>query len=443
MARDHDNASEEIAARMREQIGERTARLSLIAAMLSLIFPVYFFLQDTFFVHDPLGAALWHVPPTVIGVFMLALHLSWFRRFAAALRAAYFLFLMSLMAMVCGLAAAHAGTPHFDSLISGMPIIIFIVFMGSTGGSGYILPVYCVPFSALCAYLAAAGHASVDTMLSLSSPAAFIAVASVLAEFQHRLRVRELKSRISLERANAAMRRDLELARIVQDHLNPSRIPEIPGAELALAHMPLSEIGGDLYDFFRPAERNLFGVFIADVTGHGISAALLTGMVKAMTNMADAEKLSPAGMLGFLNERILGLKKGDYLSAIYALYDSDSSSLRFARAGHPYPLLIRGDKITELRSRGALLGISSDQVFEERELPLLPDDRLILYTDGLPEALDPNGAQFADRMENELRGLRALPIGELVPALKERLLCFTGTRSIVDDVCIVGLQVRR
>jgi sigma-B regulation protein RsbU (phosphoserine phosphatase) len=443
MGRDRNGASGEIAERVREETAERTARLSLIAAVLSLIFPVYFFFQDIFFVHDPLGAALWRIPPAVIGALMLALHLSWFRRFATALRVAYYLFLISLMAMMCGLAAAHAGYSYFGSIISGMLIIIFIVFMGSPGGAGYILPVYLMPFSALCAYLAAAGHASIDTMLSLSSPAAFIAVASVLAEFQHRLRIRELRSRISLERANAAMRRDLELARIVQEHLNPSRIPEIPGADLALVHMPLSEIGGDIYDFFRPSERNLFGIFIADVTGHGIPAALLTGMVKAMTSMAETEKLSPAGMLRFLNDRILDLKKGDFLSAVYALYDSDASSLRFARAGHPYPLLIRGEKITELRSRGALLGISRDQVFEERELPLLPDDRLILYTDGLLEALGPGQAQFGDSMEEELHRLRALPIGELVPALKERLLRFTGTRSIVDDVCIVGLQVRR
>lgn len=443
MARDCHGASGEIAERMREQAAERTARLSLIAAVLSLVLPVYFFFQDIFLVRDPLGAALWRVPPTVIGALMLALHLSWFRRFSVALRAAYFLFLMSLMAMMCGLAAAHAGRSGFELAITGMHVIIFIIFIGSPGGAEYVLPIYLVPFTVLIVYLMTAGHASRKILLSLSSPATFIAVASVLAEFQHRLRMRELRSRVSLELANAAMRRDLELARIVQDNLHTSRIPEIPGAELALAHMPLSEIGGDLYDFFRQAERNLFGIFIADVTGHGIPAALLAGTVKAMINMAEAERLSPSGLLSFLNEKILDLNKGDYLSAIYALYDSDSSSLRFARAGHPYPLLIRGEKITELRSRGALLGISRDQVFEERELPLLPDDRLILYTDGLPEALSPGGAQFGDYMEDELHRLRDLPIGELVPALKERLLGFTGARSIVDDVCIVGLQVRR
>lgn len=443
MARDHYGASGEIAARMREQIGERTARLSLIAAALSLIFPVYFFFQDIFFIRDPLGAALWRLPPAVIGALMLALHLGWFRRFTAALRIAYYLFLMSLMAMMCGLAAAHAGRSGFDLTITGMHLIVFIIFIGSAGGAGYVLPVYLAPFTFLLVYLMTAGRASREILLSLSSPATFIAVASVLAEFQHRLRMRELRSRVSLELANAAMRRDLELARIVHDKLNPSRIPEIPGAELGLAYMPVSEIGGDLYDFFRPAERNLFGIFIADVTGHGIPAALLTSMVKAMINMADAEKLSPARMLGFLNEKILDLKKGDYLSAIYTLYDSDSSSLRLARAGHPFPLLIRDGKITELQSRGALLGISTDQRFEEKELPLLPDDRLIFHTDGLLEAVDSDGVQFADRIDGELRDLQRLPINELVPALRERLLRFIGKESLVDDVCIVGLQVRR
>jgi serine phosphatase RsbU (regulator of sigma subunit) len=451
-----DRAPEDIPGQYQASIRERTLRFSKLAGFLAIILPPVFLLQDMHVIWYPVNTVPWRIPPIIMGVFLLIFSLTPLKRYTRVLSGIYYLFLLSLMTMMCGLAVLYMRYAIFSSIIIGMIIVIFVIFFGSMGGFRYLIPIYAVPFFGSVAYMAVMENPGKNHFIVLSNPFVLIILTCVFAEIQERLRFSRFKALRSIEVANrelleknrvivqnnSRMQEQMKLARIIQHSLIPQAVPRVRDLEIHAVYMPLLEIGGDLYDFIHFKEPNLFGIFIADVTGHGVPAALVTSMVKTLSNMSGKDKLAPSDFLRFLNEKIIDMGSLEFISAFYAIYDSKTRTLRYARAGHCLPYLIRKGEVAELGARGALLGVDRYQLFQEKEIPLMTGDKVFFFTDGLIEAENSAGIQFADTLVRDLREHGELPIRDLVTLVYDHLLAFIGGKSFEDDVCIVGIEVR-
>ncbi|OHD63349.1 MAG: hypothetical protein A2176_00125 [Spirochaetes bacterium RBG_13_51_14] len=445
-----------MACSYKEYIRERTLRYGRTAGWLSLVFPVLFLTMDRLLLWYPVNTIPWRLIPTVVGALLLLFSLTPLKKYARVISALYYLFLMSLMAMVCALSALFMKFHIFGNVITGMVIIIFVIHFGSMGGWRYLVPIYALPVTACLVYLVLWENPSKNHILTLSNPLALIILSCIFAEMQERIRHREFSAgktaessiaqlkekNIQIEKNNNLMQEQLELARIIQRNLIPKTVPHMKDLDIHAVYMPMYEIGGDLYDFIHFKEPHLLGVFIADVTGHGVPAALITSMVKTLANMSGREKLTPSSFLSFLNEKIIDMGSLEFISAFYALYDSSSLTLRYGRAGHCTPYLIRGREISELTAKGVLLGVSRGGTFQEREIQLQRNDKIIFYTDGLTEAENMSGIQFSEPLVKDLRDYSGLPISDLVSRVYTHLLDFMGGKKFEDDVCIVGIEVR-
>lgn len=238
------------------------------------------------------------------------------------------------------------------------------------------------------------------------------------------------------------MKTDLELARQIQARLLPGSAPAYRGVRFSMLYKPMEELGGDFYDFIKFQERSIAGIFISDVSGHGLPAALITTMLKALNNTSGNLKFSPAAFLNYLNTHLVGQIGENFLTAIYAVYDTGTRVLKYSRAGHPYPLLIRNGAVTELRSGGGAIGIDSYMKYEEASIQLETGDKVLFYTDGLTEETDRSGRMFMDTyFEKVLPAVCGMRIDDVITISYRRLTEFSGSEKFEDDICILGLEV--
>ncbi len=193
----------------------------------------------------------------------------------------------------------------------------------------------------------------------------------------------------------AEIHKELELARRMQLSILPGAFPNSTIFHVAAKYVPMAAVADDFYDFLLAGERQL-GLFIADVSGHGIPAALIASMVKMAATSQRANAAHPARSLTGMNEALCGNTQGQYVTAAYVHLNAETKEMRYAAAGHPAMLLLRGGRVTEIHENGLLLSASTQSVYSEKTLPLEPGDRLLLYTDGLIEARNAQGMMFGE-----------------------------------------------
>jgi|HubBroStandDraft_3_1064219.scaffolds.fasta_scaffold53296_1 hypothetical protein len=192
-----------------------------------------------------------------------------------------------------------------------------------------------------------------------------------------------------------AINKELEIARQIQSSILPREVPSIAGIEIAARYLPMSAVAGDFYDFLAP-EKNQLGILIADVTGHGVPAAIIASMLKVAYAGQAEHAADPARVLAGLNQALCGKFEDHFVTAAYIFIDLDRHVLRYAGAGHP-PLLYSNRSKSDARSieqNGLFLGMFPEAVYESVELPLQLGDRYVLYTDGLPESKSAAGEEF-------------------------------------------------
>lgn len=239
-----------------------------------------------------------------------------------------------------------------------------------------------------------------------------------------------------------SMKNELELARQVQSRLLPDICPYLPGMRISSLYKPMEELGGDFYDFIMFQEKMVVGLFISDVSGHGMPAALITSMLKTLNRTAGNLRLSTSGLLDYINVHLTGLIGNNFLTAVYAIYDSESRIFRFSRAGHPYPVLIRNGEIKHLKSGGTIIGLDPLIKYNEISLLLEKGDKIFLYTDGLTEETDDSDMFFEDLLFSEvLPSLSQVTIEDIISASYSRLIEFHGSDKFQDDICILGFEV--
>jgi sigma-B regulation protein RsbU (phosphoserine phosphatase) len=244
------------------------------------------------------------------------------------------------------------------------------------------------------------------------------------------------------ERRLVALTSELDTARQIQTSILPQAMPEVAGLEVAARCIPMTAVGGDFFDFLILDGRRL-GILVADVSGHGVPAALIASMVKiALASQAD-QAADPAAVLVGMNRILRGKMKRSFVTAAYVFLDAEGRTLRYASAGHP-PLLLRrtGEGgVEEIRQEAPPLGVLPRAAYRNTELELAPGDRVFLYTDGVTEARNGAEEDFGDERLREL----AATAGDLAPAafadeLLRRLEAWRGKgrdEGFDDDVTAV------
>ncbi len=212
--------------------------------------------------------------------------------------------------------------------------------------------------------------------------------------------------RNQLTDALASLNRELETVGAIQRSLLPDALPAIAGFELAAHYRTSARAGGDYYDFF-PLDDGGWGLFIADVAGHGTPAAVLMAITHAIAHAQPRAHTPPGVLLDYLNRRLTRAYThgGAFVTAFYAVLDPPTRTLIYARAGHNPPRLVRNRRVLSLDGHGGLpLGILEEHSYEQSSVELQPGDLLLLYTDGITEAAAP----LKTGEERELFGVERL-----------------------------------
>ncbi|MGP0020658.1 MAG: PP2C family protein-serine/threonine phosphatase [Candidatus Sulfotelmatobacter sp.] len=217
------------------------------------------------------------------------------------------------------------------------------------------------------------------------------------------------------ERRLLAIETELETARQIQSSILPASVPEFANLRIATSYCPMTAVAGDFYHFIRTDDDHL-GILVADVSGHGVPAALISSMLKVAMQSVFGFADDPARLLGGLNRILSSEASGQIMSAAYLWIDTRKHSARYSAAGHPPLLCWRSEsgQIERIESNGLLFGISPDADYPVRTVSMEPSDRFLLYTDGVTETENPAGEAFGDRrLEQVVRAHPLQPAAEL------------------------------
>jgi len=239
---------------------------------------------------------------------------------------------------------------------------------------------------------------------------------------------------------------EFDEARRVQNFILPSLLPDTNKIRFSSVFEPKDQIGGDFYDIIE-INKGVYGILIADVTGHGIQAALLTFMTSfAFKNLA-LQTTSTAKVVTDTNEKLYNkMPRGSFITMFYAVYDSNDQMLTYTQAGHPEGFVLRpGSKeVISLTSESPLVGaISSESVYyRESKFQLEIGDKFLLYTDAILEIWDSDGVMMnKEHFISFLMKNSHLPIQELLESIKMFGLIYSGNETFNDDFTMVGFEV--
>lgn len=203
------------------------------------------------------------------------------------------------------------------------------------------------------------------------------------------------EAREQLARQLLDLNNELEMARDIQLSILPHEIPKIRGLEIAARYIPMSLVAGDFYDFIIVDEKRV-GILVADVSGHGLPAALIASMLKVALAAQSPHARDPARVLSGLNQSLCGIFKHHFVTAAYVFVDMEKNCIKYAGAGHP-PLLLwhkSTKRTSSVLENGLLLGFLPGAPYSVAELRVEPGDKAVLYTDGILETRSPSKEEF-------------------------------------------------
>ncbi len=236
--------------------------------------------------------------------------------------------------------------------------------------------------------------------------------------------------------------REIAEAKAIQEKLLPREIPQMPGYEIASAWQSARLVGGDYFDIL-PLDGQTLGMCIADVAGKGIPAALLMSNLQAAVRGLSSPSLAPNLLCGRLNSIVHRNTDSDrFITFFYAHLEGPTRRLAYVNAGHNAPFVVRADGSHErLREGGAVLGVFASANYEMGAAQLSSGDRVILFTDGVTEACDPQGEEFGEaRLLRLLEDHRGLSAHALQEAIMAAVSAFTGGHR-TDDATLLVLAV--
>ena len=240
---------------------------------------------------------------------------------------------------------------------------------------------------------------------------------------------------------------DLEIARDIQRILLPSEAPVIPGFEISGINIPARHVSGDYFDYLT-VDNDKLGVAIADVSGKGVPASIIMAICRSVLRSQAAGNPSPADVLQKVNRQLYpDIKEDMFISMAYLILDHVQGTVMLSRAGHDAPILFDNatGTATPVKPPGMVLGIDSGSVFDritgDFALTLNRGDCLLLYTDGVTEALDGNGDEFGpDRMIESVRASAPEGAPAVITRLIDELRSFVGAQPQNDDITLIAIR---
>jgi phosphoserine phosphatase RsbU/P len=235
-----------------------------------------------------------------------------------------------------------------------------------------------------------------------------------------------VRTHLMLREAHAVIARqlveintELEMARQIQLSILPSSTPKITGLDIVARYIPMTSVAGDFYDFIVVDERHV-GILIADVSGHGLPAALIASMLQVALTAQARHVSEPGKVLAGLNQALCGKFQHNFVTAAYVYVDLEKNIMKYGGAGHPPLLLWRKStgSASQLLENGLVMGQFEEATYDSLEVPVEDGDRFVLYTDGILETSNPaqeefGTGRFMQFMETENR----LPAGPFADAL--------------------------
>jgi len=246
------------------------------------------------------------------------------------------------------------------------------------------------------------------------------------------------------ERRLLSIETELETARQIQSSILPASVPELANLRIAASYYPMTAVAGDFYQFVQ-SDKSHLGILVADVSGHGIPAALISSMIKVAMQSVATHSDDPAQVLAGLNRILCSEAHGHFASAAYVWIDVENRNALYSAAGHPPLLCWRNSKgeIQRIESNGLLFGVEPDAAYPVCSVAVEAADRFLLYTDGVTETENAAGEAFGDRqLERVVRDHRLQPASELSSQLLSQLQRWRpATVSQQDDVTLIVVDI--
>ena len=258
---------------------------------------------------------------------------------------------------------------------------------------------------------------------------------------------------------NKKMRRDLEVAARVQQSLLPSTLPPTERAQFTWAYRPCDELAGDILNVVQINDRHV-GLYVVDVSGHGVPAALLAvSVARNLVPHSDRSSLvvepdadgqghvvvGPAEVASRLNALYqMDERNRQYFTLLYGLLETREGLFRYASAGHPGPVRVRPSEPPRMYTQRAIpIGMMDFSTYEEAAIDLRTGDRLYLYSDGVTEETNPDDEPFGDdRLLHALDESRGLTLDESVQSLVDSVLSWSGATHLSDDLSVLAVEVQ-
>jgi serine phosphatase RsbU (regulator of sigma subunit) len=245
----------------------------------------------------------------------------------------------------------------------------------------------------------------------------------------------------ALQERNSEIESDLSYARQIQLGIIPEKAPDFKGYQIYTSYKSLDKLGGDLFDFL-DIDENLMGILLCDVSGHGVPAAFITTMIKLGTPYNRVIRRNPGVFLEALRENVMPHMHGMFFTGVYCVINNKNHTLSFSTAGHLPILLVREGKITEFKPYGTIIGFDPESTFVTEKCELLKGDRVIIFTDGIIEAMKSDVKEYDDfygkkRLYEYIEKNYKLDRENFTHSLYEDIFSFSKRDSFSDDVALI------
>ncbi len=241
-----------------------------------------------------------------------------------------------------------------------------------------------------------------------------------------------------MEVRNKIIEEDLLIARKIQRDLLPTKNPIIPNLKFYSLYEPMDKVGGDFFDFIQIDDEHL-GIFISDVSGHGVPAAFITSMVKALITTIS-NPANCANFVDYINKKLITQIDEHFLTAFYSVINFKNLEFNYTCAGHPPTILIRNKELIKLgEGQNMMLGVFDGIGYKDEKIKLKNGDKIIFYTDGIIEAFDKNQIAFKDKFYKILDNNDQKSVKEIINIIYKELKQHEAETQ--DDICVIGLEI--
>ncbi|MBN2008660.1 SpoIIE family protein phosphatase [candidate division KSB1 bacterium] len=328
---------------------------------------------------------------------------------------------------------------HFKNLRGAVLILLM-------GYAGIVILIYLIlnPFNKLADWIKDLGHGEVEDEIDFDTSDEVGEIAKAFSEITDKFR----QSQVNLAEQER-LQKEMQLAQDIQQTLLPPFVPEIEGYEIASLYQSAKEVGGDYYDFV-DVDKDSLGIVVADVSGKGVPGSLIMTMIRTALRTEARGVKSASEVLARLNQFVVkDMKKGMFVTIFYVIIDSKRRRLNYASAGHNPMILYRPstNKTYYLNPKGFPVGISlpDPELFknsiESDTIQLAEDDVLLIYTDGITEAMNQRRKLFGEeRLLDAIRKYSNLRVKPFSEKLQEEIESFTQGYEQSDDITLVAIK---